>query len=1076
MAGLTPDLFANLTDAAALRALFTALGYEVQEQITYSARTLDWPDNVAVDLRGRSFELLADTDDGFFQVLLLPPHPETQGLTAALIQRLYATIEQRGNEAILVLPTADWGALDLVLLVDQRPLDQRKGPPSTFLRFSFDARALRSHQQIALELLDVHGAGPGEATERVTRAFRRAQQERFFRSVSFFSTYYLERRIFTDPTPVVRDTWAALSVQMPSLQTSLAGVATPDALAALGWTLVPASLAGQPQRLRAGSRDVALVATLPADHPLDQPLSATSYPQLELIAALEQERQAGGLTWAILTNGRTWRLYSHLTASISGAFYEVDLGDLLAHGSSDDLRYLAGFFGAEGLSGEFVSAVFASSQMLAKDVGENLKQVVFAQVFGLLANAIADDLKRRGEYEGSDEQRRLIFRTTLILLYRILFVLYAESMRLLPTMHPPYYANSLTYLLSDIALQPFTATHLRKPMTPTAYWAWDRLRDLFGAISEGRADWGVPKYNGGLFSSGAVVSGVENPHKEPHRLLARLKLGAMDLCKALDLLGRDPLARAAKSQDEVRRLIDYAGLDVRRLGSIYEGLLEFQIVETASGALELKHTREERKASGSYYTPDYIVAYIVEQAVGPVLEERAKQFAALMERIPAAQRELERTERQIESKRLSYEKVIAEREAARKQLEDLEHEAVESLLDLKILDPAMGSGHFLVSAVNFVTDRLIVILNRHKAGNPILKRLEGIRKQIRASLRDQGVDTLIADAQLDDVNLLRRLVMKRCVFGVDLNDMAVELARLSLWLNSFTVGAPLNFLDHHLKWGNSLIGARVQAVQKAMVEQKKGSVKELDRATNTVTEGTAFQFDIFGQGSAFAEMLNLGSLIEKLVEIADANAQQVEESEQIYAAYEQQVVPIKRLLDLWVTQSFGSKEAKDLIRLHSGKDEDVRYLIDALMGQRILAPNHQRAVTEARNLFGHYRFLHWDLDFPEVFIDLKKRTWKPDGQAGFDAVIGNPPYFNVDIMYGKQSLEADYLRVNYSRMWMSKSDIFYYFFGASGDITREGGYLSFITSRYYLEAHYAENLRKCLIKDWCLRNCNTLAL
>ena len=1054
MPGFTPDLLATLTDAVALRTLFIALGYQPQTQVAYSARTLDWPANVAVELHGRVFEVLADADDGFFQVLVLPPQPEIQGLTDALVQRLYATLEQRGCEAILVLPAADWGTLELVLLVDLRPLDDRNGLP-TFLRFSFDARALRPHQQVALGLLDVHATGPGEAMERVTRAFRRAQQERFFRSVNCFSTYYLERRIFTDTTPTVQATWTALAAQMPALQSVLAGADATRVLTSLGWTLVPSSFAGQPARLGCEMGEVALVAVLPPEHPLDQQISETSYPQLELLAALEQERQNGGLTWAILTNGRTWRLYSHLTASISGAFYEVDLSDLLAFGSTDDLRYLAAFFGAVGLSGPFVGAVFASSQMLAKEVGENLKQVVFRDVFGLLANALADDLKRRGAYDGSDDQRRLIFRTTMILLYRILFVLYAESMRLLPTLYPPYYANSLTYLLSDIALQPFTAPHLRKPQTPTAYWAWDRLRDLFAAISAGRPEWGVPKYNGGLFSDGAAVDGVENPHKAPHRLLAEVRLGAIDMCKALDWLGRDPVARAAKTQDEVRRLIDYAGLDVRRLGSIYEGLLEFQLVETPAGDLALKHTREERKASGSYYTPEYIVAYIVEQAVGPVLDERARQFAAIMERLPTARREVERATRAEADQRVSIATAKAKSDAARATLAQMEHAAVESLLDLKILDPAMGSGHFLVSAVNFVTDRLIVILDRHRTGNPMLARLEGIRTQIRASLQAQGVDALIADEQLNNVNLLRRLVMKRCVFGVDLNAMAVELARLSLWLNSFTVGAPLNFLDHHLKWGNALIGARVQAVQQAMEGTDAGG-----------------QLAMFTGGSAFKEMLDVTRFIEELVEIADANAQQVEQSETLYRAYEQSVVPVKRLLDLWVSRSFGSKEANELTTLYSGSSEVVLELKVALMSGAPLAhPSHQRALDRARELFAQHRFLHWDLDFPEVFIDIHTRAWKPVEQMGFDAVVGNPPYLNAWAMTELDDFAREaIIQLNkYPELLEGHWDLYAAFITRSLENTRKYGQHSFIIPDAFAREKYAHSLREYILKTTQLK-------
>src|SRR5436853_1978281 len=125
----------------------------------------------------------------------------------------------------------------------------------------------------------------------------------------------------------------------------------------------------------------------------------------------------------------------------------------------------------------------------------------------------------------------------------------------------------------------------------------------------------------------------------------------------------------------------------------------------------------------------------------------------------------------------------------------------------------MGSGHFLVETVDFVTDRLLKFLNQFPI-NPVNFALDRTRTSILESLGEQGV--AVDPAKLTDINLLKRHVLKRCIYGVDLNAMAVELAKVSLWLDAFTLGAPLSFLDHHLKHGNSLIGARVADVQKAL--------------------------------------------------------------------------------------------------------------------------------------------------------------------------------------------------------------------------------------------------------------------
>ena len=135
------------------------------------------------------------------------------------------------------------------------------------------------------------------------------------------------------------------------------------------------------------------------------------------------------------------------------------------------------------------------------------------------------------------------------------------------------------------------------------------------------------------------------------------------------------------------------------------------------------------------------------------------------------------------------------------------------LLDLKVLDPAMGSAHFLVETVDYITDRVLDFLAGFPT-NPVQVVVDQrIRRQILEALDQQEVK--INEERLTDVNLIKRLVMKRCVYGVDLNPMAVELAKVSLWLDSFTLGAPLSFLDHHLKCGNSLIGATIEDLKRA---------------------------------------------------------------------------------------------------------------------------------------------------------------------------------------------------------------------------------------------------------------------
>lgn len=131
----------------------------------------------------------------------------------------------------------------------------------------------------------------------------------------------------------------------------------------------------------------------------------------------------------------------------------------------------------------------------------------------------------------------------------------------------------------------------------------------------------------------------------------------------------------------------------------------------------------------------------------------------------------------------------------------------------------MGSGHFLVEAVDFITDELLHFLNDYP-DNPVMAALARTRTSIIDSLTDQGIEADLAmQRQLTDVHLLKRHVLKRCIYGVDLNPLATELAKVSLWLDAFTLGAPLSFLDHHLRTGNSLIGTSIADLERALYDQ-----------------------------------------------------------------------------------------------------------------------------------------------------------------------------------------------------------------------------------------------------------------
>ncbi|MGL4440544.1 MAG: hypothetical protein ACRCUE_14875 [Bosea sp. (in: a-proteobacteria)] len=275
---------------------------------------------------------------------------------------------------------------------------------------------------------------------------------------------------------------------------------------------------------------------------------------------------------------------------------------------------------------------------------------------------------------------------------------------------------------------------------------------------------------------------------------------------------------------------------MQQLGAVYEGILEHGLRLGDGGEVEIDADDAARHTSGSYYTPDDLVMLIIERAVGPLVKEKIAAFRA----------------RAAELK--------SDRRPAAERLAELEKlDPASAILTLKVCDPAMGSGHFLVSLVDWMADAVLeaqveaeTLVDWDDYVTPLAARVAEVRAKILGEARKRGWP--IVEAQLDDRHVVRRMVLKRVVYGVDKNPMAVELAKVALWLHSFTVGAPLSFLDHHLRAGDSVIGAFVRPTvdalqargalfnlgQIARVEQVAGLMAEIEATTdNDVAEVSA---------------------------------------------------------------------------------------------------------------------------------------------------------------------------------------------------------------------------------------------
>jgi formylglycine-generating enzyme required for sulfatase activity len=734
--------------------------------------------------------------------------------------------------------------------------------------------------------------------------------------------------------------------------------------------------------------------------------------------------------WGILTNGQVWRLYSREVSSTASEYYEIDLSEIFDQPNLPITQSTALFkrwwlffrrdaFIPDPQGKSFVQRVHEGSATYAREISDKLKELVFEQVVPEIAGGfVAYRHHQRGVRQETEESLREIYQATLSLLYKLLFLLYAEARGLLPIHNPGYRESSLTTLAQWAAERLDKKLALSDATHATA--RYDALLALFHRVDQGDPSLGVPRYNGGLF----------NPASPENRFLEEHKLSDRTVARAVDTLVRD-----------AGRPVDYAYISVRNLGAIYEGLLENKLrvtdrpprsAETSEVCwVELVDDKGERKASGSYYTPDYIVAYIVQHTLDPILDERQARFQAAMDRCADLRRQLQRTD---DKTRVSL---------LRERLDEAEREAREAFLGVKVCDPAMGSGHFLVNAVDHLTDGIIQRMQTYHDAhpdvpwdwNPIQRLVERVRGEILAEMARQGI--AVDPDRLDDTALLTRLVMKRCIYGVDLNPLAVELAKLSLWLHSFTVGAPLSFLDHHLRWGNSLIGTDVRAVEREIRETDKGG---------------AVQLGLFA--GPFAGLLDLTALMTEVAEQADATLADVQRSAETFERFQQALTPYKQVLDLWVGQHFGNPEARNFLTLYGG---DV---LPALRGEKQTAENYQAVIEQARALWREKRFFHWDLEFPEIFVDLHRRDWAEN--PGFDAVVGNPPYVRSIRLKDADPEAWAYYTQNYQAAAKREYDIYLCFAEQGLELLNSFGHFGMIMPNKWFTTRVGESLRSLL--------------
>jgi type I restriction-modification system DNA methylase subunit len=566
--------------------------------------------------------------------------------------------------------------------------------------------------------------------------------------------------------------------------------------------------------------------------------------------------------WGILTNGRLWRLYAAEGDLIEGACLEFDLCALLDAGDEAAFRFFATLLSAAAFAPDvegrsLLDRALDGSRAQAVAVGDALQRQVFAAL-PLLAEGLLDDEER------TDASLRAAFDNALVLLYRLLFCLHAEDRGLLPVENPHYLQYSLRRQREQLARDRESG----RRFSTRSDDLFNDLRALFRIVDRGDEALGVNEYNGGLLA----VAG--------HPWLRGRTVPDDRMAAALDLLYRVDGEQ-----------VDYRDLSVRHLGTIFEQLLAYRLVQGEEGSLTLA-TADGRHKTGAYFTPEHVVDEIVERTLAPIYDERSARVRA---------------------------------DGRRGQ------EALDELLDIHVLDPAIGSGHFLVGAAAYLARRI--------ANDPSYT--------LEWSLTE-----------------LQGLVAERCLSGVDVNPMAVEIARLALWLSTVRDDRPLRSLVN-LRTGNSLVGAELGTL--------------LDGGTDLISDELA---------------VRARGMLDRIASIASIDArtgEEAREKERLAEEIERVRAPLRTECDAAVAPPVGPGAGAPF---HWAIEFPDRFVtgegqlrpdggFDAVIGN----PPYVRIQELGRDVAAHcrerYATAYGSFDAYVPFIERGLRLLRPGGRLGF---------------------------------------------------------------------------------------------
>ncbi|MGL5720891.1 MAG: Eco57I restriction-modification methylase domain-containing protein [Brevinema sp.] len=627
-----------------------------------------------------------------------------------------------------------------------------------------------------------------------------------------------------------------------------------------------------------------------------------------------------GVPFGILSNGKEWRFYDLRDRKSEKIFFEINLEAIIQDKNYEAFRYFYYIFRKEYFVKTDnivpIDETTKAKELFIQQMEQDLKEVIYGK------NSIVEKVGQVLHSAYPDEDLKVLFEHSVVMAYRLLFIAYFETQfRSYLFDNHDHYKNVALLTLFD---------KLRNNANCKAY---QDLTTLFDVLDKGSVPFKIPLLNGGLFD---LSKAPLFEYKKNKNLFSNKDI-------------EEILTELLKASEDSLGIRNFAAMSVTHIGNIYEGLLQytFRIAvkkmhyveykdetldsgyfdvwdyekiakkknvmvlfneEIPEGSLYLVNRSNSRKISASYYTPQTISRFMVSDAVKSLVES---------------------------------EKSTAD------------------ILSTRIIDNACGSGHFLVDVLDELTEK--VYANIEDSYVYLQEIIDIEKNKILDNLEEYSLEHI----QIDELQILKRILLKKVIFGVDLEGFAVELTRLSLWLKTFIFGTPLSFIEHHIKQGNALIGSSISEGE-AIFNEFETSKKDI---ASLFTKNFR---------STFVE---LGQVAEQLANLPDSTSEEIKKSKELYYnEIEPKQKKLASILDLitYHKMRVACKKTKGV----DAFSVDSINLLDN-METEIYNGGNPTAVAEISRVARQYSFFHYDIAFPEMY------------DRGFDIIIGNPPWDKV---------------------------------------------------------------------------------